>query len=89
MKGILTVNGKDKPGIIYGVTKILAENGVNVEDISQTIRQGYFNMMMIVNISELTCDFNCLKEKLEGFGQEIGIAVKIQREEIFNEMHMV
>lgn len=89
MKGIITVNGKDTIGIIYGVTKILAESNVNVEDISQTIRQGYFNMMMIVNISGLTVDFNQLKEQLEGFGREIGISVRIQREEIFNEMHMV
>lgn len=89
MKGIITVNGKDKAGILYGVTKILAENNVNVEDISQTIRQGYFTMMMIVNISGLTCDFNQFKELLEGFGKDIGISVRIQREEIFNEMHMV
>ena len=89
MKGIITVNGKDKAGIIYGVTKILAERNVNVEDISQTIRQGYFTMMMIVNISGLTGDFNQLKEQLESFGQDIGISVRIQREEIFNEMHMV
>lgn len=89
MKGIITVNGKDKAGILYGITKILAENNVNVEDISQTIRQGYFTMMMIVNLSKLFCNFNQLKEQLESFGQGIGISVRIQREEIFNEMHMV
>ncbi|MGI6451577.1 MAG: ACT domain-containing protein [Desulfitobacteriia bacterium] len=89
MKGIITVNGKDKTGILYGVTKILAENNVNVEDISQTIRQGYFTMMMIVDLSALAIGFNELKAELENFGQVIGLQVRIQREEIFNEMHMV
>lgn len=89
MKGVITVIGKDRIGILYGVTKILAENNVNVEDISQTIRQGNFSMMMIVNLTSLICDFNILKESLDSFGQDIGLAVKIQREEIFNEMHMV
>lgn len=89
MKGVITVNGKDRIGILHGVTKILAENNVNVEDISQTIRQGYFTMMMIVNLSNLICDFNDLKDRLEKYGQDIGLIVRIQREEIFNEMHMV
>ncbi|UWG97807.1 ACT domain-containing protein [Dehalobacter sp. DCM] len=89
MKGIITVIGKDKVGIIYGVTKILAENNVNVEDISQTIMQDYFTMMMMVNLTEMNCDFSMLKEKLENFGKEISLSVKIQREEIFNYQHTI
>jgi ACT domain-containing protein len=87
MKGIITVVGKDKVGIIYEVTKILAEYNVNVEDISQTILQGYFTMMMLVNLSSLKCDFNQLKVELENLEQKIGLSVRIQREEIFNYMH--
>jgi ACT domain-containing protein len=89
MKGIITVVGKDKVGIIYHVSKILTERNVNVEDISQTILQGYFTMMMLVNLSNLNCEFNELKEQLEGLEKEIGLSVRIQREEIFNYMHSI
>jgi len=89
MKGIITVVGRDKVGIIYAVTKVLAENNVNIEDISQTILQGYFTMMMLVNLSNTSCEFNKLKEKLETLGEEIGLSIKIQREEIFHYMHNI
>ncbi|AFV02998.1 ACT domain protein [Dehalobacter sp. UNSWDHB] len=89
MKGIVTVIGKDKVGIIYGVTKILMERNVNVEDISQTIMQDYFTMMMLVNLSNIKCDFSVLKEELDALGKEIGLSVKIQREEIFDYMHNI
>ncbi|NLO97404.1 MAG: ACT domain-containing protein, partial [Peptococcaceae bacterium] len=84
MKAIITVIGKDKVGIIYAVTKILAESNVNIEDISQTILQDYFTMMMLVNLSNMNCDFNQLKERLENLGEEINLSIRIQREEIFN-----
>ncbi|MPW27096.1 ACT domain-containing protein [Alkalibaculum sp. M08DMB] len=89
MKGIITVIGKDKVGIIYGISKILSENNVNVEDISQTVLQDYFTMMMLVNLSNVKCDFNELKELLESYGVEIGLSIKIQREEFFNTMHNI
>jgi ACT domain-containing protein len=89
MKGIITVIGKDKVGIIFAVTKILAENNVNIEDISQTILQDYFTMMMLVNLSNISCDFNQLKDKLEELGNEIGLSIRIQREEIFDYMHNI
>lgn len=89
MKGIITVIGQDKVGIIYGISKILAEKSVNVEDISQTILQNYFTMMMLVDLSHMKCEFNELKELLESFGTEIGLSVKIQREEFFNTMHSI
>ena len=89
MKGIITVIGKDKVGIIYAVTKVLAENNVNIEDISQTILQDYFTMMMLVNLSNLNCDFNNLKVQLEKLGDDIGLSVRIQREEIFKYMHNI
>jgi len=89
VKGIITVVGKDKVGIIYSITKILAEHNVNVEDISQTVLQDYFTMMMMVNLANITCDFSVLKERLDRLGDEIGLSVKIQREEIFNYMHNI
>lgn len=89
MKAIITVISKDKVGIIYNITKILAENNVNIEDISQTILQGNFTMMMLVNLTNLTCDFNNLKQQLEALEEEIGISIKIQREEIFNYMQSI
>ncbi|NMB36015.1 MAG: ACT domain-containing protein [Firmicutes bacterium] len=89
MKAIITVLGKDKVGIIYRVTKILVENDVNVEDISQTILQDYFTMMMLVNLVNLNCDFNELKKRLKKLEEEMGLSIKIQREEIFNYMHNI
>ena len=89
MKAIITVIGKDKVGIIYAVAKILAESNVNIEDISQTILQDYFTMMMLVNLSNMNCDFNQLKERLENLGEEINLSIRIQREEIFNYMHNI
>ncbi|NTW72459.1 MAG: ACT domain-containing protein [Eubacteriaceae bacterium] len=89
MKAIITVIGKDRVGIIYNVSQILADNNVNVEDISQTIMQDYFTMMMLVDLSKLKCDFNTLKDILEKKGDEIGLSIRIQREEIFKTMHTI
>ena len=86
-KGIITVVGKDQIGIIAKVCTYLAENDVNILDISQTIVQGYFNMMMIVNHDASTKPFNDLSDELAALGQEIGVDIKIQHEEIFNMMH--
>lgn len=87
IKGIITVVGKDQVGIIAKVCTYLAENDVNILDISQTIVQGYFNMMMIVNHDASTKAFNDLSDELAALGQEIGVDIKIQHEEIFNMMH--
>ena len=86
-KGIITVVGKDQVGIIAKVCTYLAENDVNILDISQTIVQGYFNMMMIVNHDASTKAFNDLSDELAALGQKIGVDIKIQHEEIFNMMH--
>ena len=86
-KGIITVVGKDQVGIIAKVCTYLAENDVNILDISKTIVQGYFNMMMIVNHDASTKAFNDLSDELAALGQEIGVDIKIQHEEIFNMMH--
>lgn len=86
-KTIITVVGKDSVGIIAKVCTYLSENQVNVLDISQTIVQGYFNMMMIADINSSKKDFNELSADLEKLGEEIGCIIKIQLEDIFNKMH--
>lgn len=88
-KCIVTVLGKDTVGIIAKVCTYLAENEINILDISQTIVQGYFNMMMIVDITGLEGDFGQTAKELEVLGEEIGVKVKIQREEIFTKMHRI
>ncbi len=89
MKGIITVLGKDKVGIIAKVCTYLAEHNVNILDISQTIIQGYFNMMMIVDITEPTKSFEILVEDLQGVGRTLGVEIKLQHEDIFNIMHRI
>ena len=86
-KAIITVVGKDQVGIIAKVCTYLADSHINILDISQTILQGYFNMMMIVNHDASTKAFNDLSDELAALGQEIGVDIKIQHEEIFNMMH--
>ncbi len=86
-KVIITVVGKDTVGIIAKVCTYLADNGVNVLDITQTIVSGFFNMMMIVDISAAAKPFGDLQKDLTALGQEIGVEVKAQKEEIFEKMH--
>lgn len=88
-KTIITVVGKDTVGIIAKICTYLANNQVNILDISQTIVQGYFNMMMIVDINEAAKPFGELADELERIGDEIGVKVKCQREEIFTKMHRI
>ena len=86
-KFIITVVGHDTVGIIAKVCTYLAEHQVNILDISQTIVDGYFNMMMIVNHDASNKAFNDLADELAALGKEIGVDIKIQHEEIFNMMH--
>lgn len=86
-KTIITVVGKDSVGIIAKVCTYLSENQVNILDISQTIVQGYFNMMMIADINDSTKNFHDIADDLEKLGEEIGCIIKVQLEDIFNKMH--
>ncbi len=86
---IITVVGKDTVGIIAKVCTYLAENNVNILDISQTIVQEYFNMMMIVDMSKLSKPFEVAVSELAELGKELGVQVKCQREEIFDKMHRI
>ncbi|MCI2049684.1 MAG: ACT domain-containing protein [Lachnospiraceae bacterium] len=89
-KAIITVVGKDTVGIIAAVCTYLAACNVNILDISQTIVHGYFNMMMVVDISALSKPFGEMSEELGRLGEEkIGVQIKCQKEEIFDEMHRI
>lgn len=89
MKAFITVIGEDRIGIIYRVTSVLAESNVNVLDINQTILQDYFTMVMLVDLSKMEIEFTELKSRLENTGKEIGLSIKVQREDIFNSMHII
>ena len=89
MKAIVTVVGKDRVGIIAGVCTALARFNVNVLDISQTVMQGYFTMMMMVDLSQCQTPFVQLDGDLKGFGEERGLSIRIQREDIFDAMHKI
>lgn len=88
-KAIITVVGKDTVGIIAKLCSYLAENNVNILDISQTIVQEYFNMMMIVDMTNMQKPFEQIVNELTETGNAIGVQVKCQREEIFNKMHRI
>ncbi len=88
-KTIITVVGKDTVGIIAKVCTYLAENEINILDISQTIVQGYFNMMMIVDTNETKKAFGDIVDELAKLGEEIGVIIKCQKEEIFDKMHRI
>lgn len=88
-KIIITVVGKDTVGIIAKVCTYLANNRVNILDISQTIVQDYFNMMMIADISDSSKGFDFLSEELEQIGLETGVIIKAQHEDIFDKMHRI
>lgn len=88
-KTIITVVGQDTVGIIAKVCTYLADNGVNILDISQTIVQDYFNMMMLVDMNNATKSFGDISDELAMVGEEIGVVIKCQREDIFNKMHRI
>lgn len=88
-KTIITVVGKDTVGIIAKVCTYLADNGVNILDISQTIVQEYFNMMMIVDMKTAAKPFAEIADELDKLGESIGVKIKCQHEEIFTKMHRI
>lgn len=89
MKAIVTVVGKDAVGIIANVCVQLASFNVNVLDISQTIMQGYFTMMMAVDVSGCNVSLSELAVQMENKGKEMGLSIRVQREDIFEAMHRV
>ena len=89
MKAIVTVVGKDQVGIIASVCIKLADYNVNVLDISQTVMQGYFTMMMVVDVSLCEVPLAQLCLEMEEMGKEKGLSIRVQREDIFEAMHRI
>ena len=88
-KAIITVVGKDTVGIIAKICEYLAQNNVNVLEISQTIVDEYFNMMMITDVSKTSKEIGAVSKDLEKIGEEIGVVVRCQHDEIFTKMHRI
>ena len=88
-KTVITVVGKDTVGIIAKVCTYLANNNINILDISQTIVQDFFNMMMIVDANSSDKKIGTIQEDLKSLGEEIGVIIRCQQEDIFNQMHRV
>lgn len=86
---IITVVGKDTIGIIAKVCTYMADHQINILDISQTIIQGFFNMMMIVDTSKMTIDYVTMTEEITRLGEDTGVQIKCQREDIFDKMHRI
>ncbi|MDE5618308.1 MAG: ACT domain-containing protein [Clostridia bacterium] len=89
MKAIVSVIGKDKKGIIAAVSGELSDMDVNIEDISQTILQDYFTMIMAVELQESKLSFTQICERLGALGDKIGVEIKMQSQEIFDAMHKI
>lgn len=89
MRAVITVIGKDKVGILAKVSTVCAENGVNVMDVTQSILQGMFAMIMMVDISGCTVPFSELSDKLTDLGDSMGLRIHVMHEDIFNSMHRI
>ncbi|MFR0583793.1 ACT domain-containing protein [Limosilactobacillus mucosae] len=89
MRAILTTIGKDKTGIIAGVSSYLAESGINIVDVSQTIMDGYFTMMMMVDVDDTTADFEKLTQELDALGTKLGVDINIRNQEMYDAMHQL
>lgn len=89
MKAIITVVGIDKVGIIAGVSNILADVGINIMDISQTIMDNMFTMIMLADTTNCTESFSSVSDRLEALGKEMDLSIHIQREDVFNSMHRI
>ena len=89
MKAIVTVLGKDKVGIIADVAIVMKKYGVNICDISQTLMQDYFTMIMLVDLATATVDFATLQRELKEEGEAIGVDIRIQHQELFDSMHKI
>ena len=87
MRAIITVVGKDKKGIIAGVSTELCANDINILDINQTIMSEFFTMIMLVDLSGMRLSIDQIKARLDALSQQLDVSIKLQREDIFNSMH--
>lgn len=86
---VVTVIGVDRPGIVAGITSVLASFNVNIEDISQTVLRGFFAMILVADMSKATCSLSELRDKLEAKAKELGVEVFVQHSDIFKAMHRI
>jgi len=86
---VVTVIGVDRPGIVAGVSRVLAEHNVNIEDISQTVLRDLFAMVMLVDLSEADVSVKELRRELERVGEKLGVDVVVQHEDVYRAMHRV
>lgn len=89
MNAIIAVIGQDRTGILAKISTVCAENDANIIDVTQTVMQNYFAMIMLAEITNLNCDFATFTTKVQAAGEEIGMTVHVMHEEIFNSMHRV
>ena len=89
MRAIVTVIGQDRVGIIAGVSAVLAREQVNILDISQTVLQEYFTMIMLVDLDRAVSPFATLRQVLDEEGERLGVSIRIQQEDIFKSMHHI
>ena len=89
MRCVISVLGKDRSGIVAAISGVLAEKGANIDDISQTILDDIFSMTMLVKLDEATASFNEVQEALTKVGEDLGVQVIIQREEVFQAMYSI
>ena len=89
MKAVVTVTGKDKVGIIAMASAECAKHGANIEDISQTVLDEYFAMIMLVSLEGLTVDFAAFADAMSKAGGECGVDIRVMHEDIFNSMHRI
>jgi len=89
LKAVITVLGKDRPGIIAKIAMALYEREVNIDDISQTIMQGLFTMVMIVDLGKLNTNIEELQAKMQEVENELGMQIRVKREEVFTAMHQI
>ncbi|MCQ2515665.1 MAG: ACT domain-containing protein [Saccharofermentans sp.] len=86
---VISVLGKDRTGIIAGVSKLLCDNNININDISQTILDDIFTMIMLVDLKDLIIEESDIKEQLDKLGEELGVTIAIQHTELFDRMHRI
>lgn len=89
MRAIVTVVGPDRVGIIAEVCTLLAKLGINIVDISQTVMQDFFTMIMLTDLSQANTDFDGIADALSAKGEEMGLSIRVQREDIFQSMHRI
>ncbi len=87
MRAVCTVVGQDKPGIIAAVSAAFAERSVNILDISQTIMQGFFTMITLVDLAEMTVSLEELRDELDELGRQISVKIMLQHEDVYTAMH--